>query len=74
MKASLKRLASGYKLEIVLPLILDNKLTLRVGKSDSKSLGLWLTLTNISSSVPNPASVRANVGRQLHVRDNCKPY
>jgi hypothetical protein len=50
----------------------DGKLTLGVGKSDSKSLGLWFSLTDISSSVPNPTAVASNVGRELHVRDDCE--
>ena len=47
-------------------------LTLGVGKSNSKSLGLWLSLTDISGSVPNPTTVASNVGGELHVRNNCE--
>lgn len=47
------------------------ELTLRVGESNSKCLGLWLALTDIGSSVPNPTPVRSNVGGKLHLRNNC---
>lgn len=46
--------------------------TLRVGKADSKSHGLGLALANIGGSVPHPASVRSDVGGQLHLGDDCK--
>jgi hypothetical protein len=47
------------------------ELTLRVGESNSKCLGLWLSLTDISSSVPNPTPVGSDVGGKLHLRNDC---
>lgn len=44
--------------------------TLRVGKADSKGNGLGLTLADIGGGVPHPASVRSDVGGQLHLRDD----
>ena len=45
-------------------------LTLGIGKSNSKSLRLWLSLADICRSIPYPTSITANVGRKLHVRNN----
>jgi len=70
MKASLKRFASVYVSQILGGRCCKEKLTLRVGKSDSKSLSFWLALTDISGGVPNPASVASNVGGELHLWDN----
>jgi hypothetical protein len=69
MNASLKRLASGKKVNLCI-FQEGNKHTLRVGKSNGKSLGLGLSLTDIRGSIPNPASVTTNIGRKLHLRDN----
>jgi hypothetical protein len=44
--------------------------TLSVGKSDGQSNSLGLTLADIGSSVPHPASVGANVGGELHLGDD----
>lgn len=38
------------------------ELTLRVGEPDGQGNSLGLTLTNISSSIPDPAAIGANVG------------
>lgn len=46
----------------------DDLLTFTVGKSDGKSLGFWLALTDVRCNVPDPASVAADIGRELHVR------
>lgn len=48
----------------------NGSLTLAVGKADSQSLSLGLTLADIGGSVPNPAAVTADVGAQLHVGNN----
>lgn len=48
----------------------EGKRTLRVGEADSKSHGLGLALTDIGGGVPHPASVRSDVGGQLHLRDD----
>lgn len=45
--------------------------TFTVGKADGKRLSLGLTLADIGRSVPNPATVATNIGRELHVRDDC---
>lgn len=45
-------------------------LTLAVGETDSQSLSFGLTLTDISSGVPHPATVAANIGGQFHIRNN----
>jgi hypothetical protein len=45
-------------------------LTFRVAETDSKGNSLRLALTNIRGSIPNPAAVGANVGGQLHLRNN----
>lgn len=47
------------------------KLTLRVGKADSQSASLGLTLANIGGGIPHPTTVRADVGGQLHLGHNC---
>jgi len=47
-----------------------SKLTLRVGEADGKGDGLGLTLADISSGVPDPAAVGADVGGELHVGDD----
>lgn len=44
--------------------------TLGVGETDCQGNRLRLTLANVSGGIPDPASVAANVGRQLHVRDD----
>jgi hypothetical protein len=69
MNASLNRLASGNSVSLC-RLEKGNKHTLRVGKSNSKSLGLGFSLTDICCSIPNPASVTANIGRKLHFRND----
>ena len=46
----------------------DRLLTLAVGKTDGKSNSLRLTLTDICSSIPNPASIATDIGREFHVR------
>lgn len=46
------------------------ELTLAVGKANSQSLSLGLTLADIGGGIPDPAAVTANVGAQLHVRDD----
>lgn len=45
--------------------------TVRVGESNSEGNSLGLALADISSSVPHPAAVRADVGRQGDFGDNC---
>lgn len=45
-------------------------LTLAIGKTDGQRSRLWLTLTDICGCVPDPATVTADVGVQLHVRHN----
>jgi len=62
---------------LVLLLRLDEGLleevgVLRVAEADGESLGLWLALRDIGGGVPDPAAVAANVGRELHVRDDCE--
>ncbi len=69
MNASLKRLASGKKVSSCIFQKGDIH-ALRVGKSNCQSLGLGLSLTHIRGSIPNPASITANIGRKLHLRDN----
>lgn len=46
------------------------KHTLRVGESDGKGDGLGLALGNVGGGVPDPRSVRADVGRELHLGDD----
>jgi uncharacterized protein YlxW (UPF0749 family) len=73
MKASLKALASDRTSQHECLTLIDrrrSKLTLRVAETDGQGNGLGLTLANIGSSVPDPAAVRANVGRELHLRDD----
>lgn len=45
--------------------------TVRVGESNGKGNSLGLALADISGSVPHPAAVRANVGGQGDLGDNC---
>lgn len=49
-----------------------DELTLAVGEADGESLLLGLTLGDISGGVPDPAAVTADVGAQLHFRDDYK--
>lgn len=44
--------------------------TLRVAEADGKGDSLGLALRHIGGGVPDPAAVGADVGRQLHIRDN----
>lgn len=44
--------------------------TLSVGKSNSQGNSLGLTLADVGGSVPDPTAVRADVGRELHLRDD----
>ena len=46
------------------------QLTLAVGKTDGQRSRLRLTLTDICGCIPDPATVTADIGVQLHVRDN----
>ena len=65
MNDSLKRLASdstGQQFPIA-PKKERGVRTFAVGEPNSQSLRLWLSLTDIRSCVPDPASVTANVGR-----------
>lgn len=48
------------------------QLTLAVGETDSQSSSLRLALADICGCVPHPATVTADVGAQLHVRDDYK--
>jgi hypothetical protein len=45
--------------------------TVRVGESNSQGNSLGLALADISGSVPHPAAVRADVGGQGDLGDNC---
>ena len=49
-----------------------DQLTLAVGEADGESLLLGLALGDIGGGVPDPAAVAADVGAQLHFRDDCK--
>lgn len=49
-----------------------NQLTLAVGEADGKSLLLGLALGDVGGGVPDPAAVTADVGVQLHLRDDYK--
>ena len=49
-----------------------DELTLAVGEADGESLLLGLALGDIGGGVPDPAAVTADVGAQLHFRDDCK--
>lgn len=71
-------LALGEELLILL-LGLDEGLleevgVLAVAETDGKSLSLGLALRYVGGCVPDPTAVRANVGRELHVRDNCSHF
>lgn len=48
----------------------ENQLTLAVGKADGKSLLLGLALGDVGGGVPDPAAVTADVGAQLHLRND----
>jgi hypothetical protein len=72
MNASLKALASverGSKL-LFSDDDLHRELTITVGEANGKGLSLGLTLTDVGGCVPHPAAVAADVGRELHVRNN----
>lgn len=44
------------------------KLTFTVAKSNGQGLSLWFTLADICCDIPDPTSVAAYIGWQLHVR------
>ena len=46
------------------------KPTLSVGESNGQSDSLGLALADIGGGVPHPAAVGADVGRELHLRDD----
>jgi hypothetical protein len=73
MNASLNWLASDIYVSLLCSsgCRWNRRLTLAVGEADSQRLSLWLALADIGGGVPDPAAVAADVGRQLHVRDNC---
>jgi hypothetical protein len=48
----------------------QEELTLRVRKADSKGDSLWLSLRHILSSVPDPRPIRANIWAELHLWDD----
>lgn len=54
------------------PSVKHGKRTVGVGKADGQGDGLGLSLADIGSRVPDPAAVRANVGRKLHLGDDYK--
>lgn len=48
------------------------ELTLTVGEADGESLSLGLAFADVRGGIPDPAAVTADVGRQLHVGDDCE--
>lgn len=44
--------------------------TVGVAESDSQGDGLGLALADIGGGIPHPAAVGADVGGELHLRDN----
>jgi hypothetical protein len=73
-ESDMDRLGLGEK-SLVLLLCLDESLLekvciLGVCESDSKSLCLWFALANISGSIPHPTPITANIGGELHIRNN----
>lgn len=74
MKASLKRLASAILVNSWLELlkVCARVLTLAVGEADRERLSLGLAFADIRGGIPDPAAVAADVGRQLHVGDDCE--
>ena len=47
--------------------------TLGVGEADGERHGLGLALADVRGGVPHPAAVRPDVGRELHLGDDCTP-
>lgn len=45
--------------------------TLGVGEADGERDGLGLALAHVRGGVPHPAAVRPDVGRELHLGDDC---
>jgi len=70
MNASLKALASGNVVSMRFFASRICALTLAVSETDGQGLSLRFALTDVGSSVPDPAAVAAHVGRELHVGDN----
>ena len=44
------------------------RLTVTIGEADGECLGLRLALADIGADIPDPASIAADVGGELHVR------
>lgn len=50
--------------------VLDDPLTLGIGKANGESLGSGSAFTDVCRDVVNPGSIRTNIGRQGHLRSD----